>query len=234
MVVALCWVAWRAPTYGLARRRIIGCVWSCAGGALLAGRVGHVAWHAAYFAQRPGDMLAWRRIGGLSGETALLGGAVAAGLWTWAMRARWRDVAALLTPGTLCIAAAGWWSCWAWGCAWGREVTATPAIGRWLVAELPDLYRTIAPRYAVQVLGGVWALLLMLLSARFPALAAATLAAYSLGSAALTPLRGDLAPVWAGLRADVWLQLALGCGWMVMAWRGYRECSPTYRGEAAL
>ncbi len=218
MALALAWIAWRAPAHHLPRRRVLYGVWLIAGGALLAGRLGYVAQHPAYFAQRGADMGALRRVGGMHGSSALAGGALVASLWAWRMRYRWRDVIALFAPAALCVAAGGWWSCWDWGCAWGRAAHNAPPLLRWMVRDAPNLYHENVPRYAVQLWSGLWAAALMIVSARFATRAPLALIGYALGIAGLTLLRGDPAPTLGPLRWDVWLNLSVAAGLGGITW----------------
>ena len=188
---------------------------------LLAARGGHVLLHLEHFARAPEDILRWSS-GGLEWHSGLAG--ALAGLW---LGARWRRLAwpALLdalTPALALLCLGAWRGCMAAGCGYGREVDTLANHSPLLVAELPDVYGIVAPRYNTPLFGlllGISALLLaglfyrrrLLRGGRFWLLLA-TLAA---GMLTIGFWRADPAPQWAGLRSDQWLDLAvaLACAW---------------------
>jgi hypothetical protein len=77
------------------------------------------------------------------------------------------------------------------------------------VVEAPDIYHVVAPRYAVQGLGAVWALVMAILAVGWRPRSGVALALYFAGSAGLTFLRDDLVPRMGTLRSDFVLDLAL-------------------------
>lgn len=188
---------------------------------LLAARGGHVLLHLEQFARAPQDILRWSS-GGLEWHSGLAG--ALAGLW---LGARWRRLAwpALLdalTPALALLCVGAWRGCMAAGCGYGREVDTLANHSPLLVAELPDIYGIVAPRYNTPLFGlllGVLALLLagmfyrrrLLRGMRFWLLLA-TLAA---GMLTIGFWRADGVPQWAGMRSDQWLDLAvlLACAW---------------------
>ena len=182
---------------------------------LLAARGGHVLLHLEHFARAQQDILRWSS-GGLEWHSGLAG--ALAGLW---LGARWRRLAwpALLdalTPALALLCLGAWRGCMAAGCGYGREVDTLANHSPLLVAELPDIYGIVAPRYNTPLFGlllGVLALLLaglfyrrrLLRGMRFWLLLA-TLAA---GMLTIGFWRADSVPQWAGLRSDQWLD----CAW---------------------
>jgi phosphatidylglycerol:prolipoprotein diacylglycerol transferase len=200
-------------TARLARRREMG-DWLdgalAAGiGALLAGRAVFIALNRSYFAENPAE--AWQFwLGGLNYHGALLGGL--AGLWLWA-RLTGRPFnlyAGLFAPGLALLVTAGWAACAADGCAYGR-----PAPPGFLAASLPDDLGVIAVRYQTQLAGATGSLVVFALAlwcyhrARPILLFWATLAGLSLVRAVVALGRGDPAPVVAGLRLDLLIDLSL-------------------------
>ncbi len=213
VILGLGLLAALALTGWLARRRGVA-GWldgalAAAVGAVLAGRAVFVALNQPYFAENPAE--AWQVwLGGLNYHGALLGGL--AGLWLWA-RLTGRPFfryAGLFAPGLALLAVAGWAACAADGCAYGRA--APPGL---LAASLPDDLGVVAVRYRTQFAGAVGSLAVFALSlwgfrrAR-PALCFwATLGGLSLARAVVALGRGDPAPVIAGLRLDLLVDLGL-------------------------
>ncbi len=196
---------------------------------LLAARSGHILLHAAHFAALPSDILRLES-GGLEWHSALAG--ALGGLW---LGARWRrvDRRALLdalAPALPLLTLGAWRGCAAAGCAYGREVDTLANHSALLVAELPDIYAIHAPRYNTPLLGLLLALAALLLTGllfrrawlrgrRFWL----TLLLLAAGVFLIGFLRADSLPLWAGLRSDQWLDLAvmLACAWPL--WRGRRR-----------
>lgn len=207
LLAALALTAWLARRHGVAGW-LDGAL-AAAAGAVLAGRAVFVALNRPYFAENPAE--AWQVwLGGLNYHGALLGGL--AGLWLWA-RLTGRPFfryAGLFAPGLALLAAAGWAACAADGCAYGRA--ASPGL---LAASLPDDLGVVTVRYRTQFAGAVGSLAVFALSlwafrrAR-PALCFwATLGGLSLARAVVALGRGDPAPVIAGLRLDLLVDLGL-------------------------
>lgn len=178
-------------------------------GALLGGRAVFVWLNQPYFAENPAD--AWQLwLGGLNYYGVLLGGL--AGLWLWAKLTgrSFQRYAGLFAPGLALLAVAGWAACGVEGCAYGRA--AAPGL---LAANLPDALGVLAVRYRTQ-LGGAVASLVVFGAAlwgfgrvRPGLLFWGTLGALSLGRAIIALWRGDVAPVVAGRRLDLLMDLGL-------------------------
>lgn len=185
--------------------------------ALLTGRAGHILLHHAYFVAHPDEILQLKA-GGIDWHFALIGAIVSMTLITrryarqqHPIRATLNDSFAVMLP---LIALAAWQGCAATACAYGAEVAQLNEYPSWLVWEAPDIYGLTYPRYQVQPLGATWALTLLalvlllhargwLIGRRFPVI----LLLFSAGMFALGFLRGDTVNLWAGLRADQWLDL---------------------------
>lgn len=225
-LIGLFWVAWRNSRQQVPLRDLPCLIWSVAIGALLMGRVGYVAANSAYFAQHPIDALLPWRVGGLNGVGAWAGGLVASYLWAHRHALSWRAVAALLAPAALLVAAGAWWGCAEVGCAWGQPALLPPAWLRWAVADAPDLYGAIVPRYAVQNIAALGSLAAALLIAVGLGRVSLWLPLYMVGMALLTSLRADPMLLLWGWRLDGWLYGALGLGiWLL--WAGADKASPT-------
>lgn len=182
---------------------------AAAAGALVGGRAVFVWLNRAYFIEHPGQ--AWQLgRGGLGYHGALLGGLLALGLWARLTGRSFGRTAGLLAPGLALLVAAGWAACGVEGCAYGRA-----ALPGWLAADLPDDAGVFAVRYRTQLLGLAGALGVFILAwaaaarARPAALFWATLGGLSLVHALVALLRGDPAPLLAGVRLDIVVDAAL-------------------------
>jgi len=209
VALALLWIWMMGPRRGFDRRRLIGLVWLLALGALLGGRLGYVLENVRYFTDRPGDVVAVRQIGGLHGAGAWFGGAFALIVWSRLRGEALFSLLQLILPAALLVAAGAWWGCADAGCAWGQEALSAPSALRWLVVDAPDLYHTVKPRYAVQLIAALVALLMAGLAMLFPGRSYLFVAGYLLGAAGLGLLRADPAVMIWGYRLDGWMRLAL-------------------------
>jgi len=213
-LVGMVWLWQRAPRAGFDRRTMRSWVFGVALAALVGGRVGYALGNTAYFAQHPALLMRLDRVGGLHGGSAMVGALLVIGLWSFLAHRPVSAIVSFLSPAVLFMAAGAWWGCMDAGCAWGREIVPAVNGARWFTALLPDIYRTLTPRYAVQPLGAVWALLLALLATVWGGRGGLALALYWLGSVGLTLLRADpmpllSAPTGGSLRLDTALDLVL-------------------------
>lgn len=227
VLVALLWLWWAAPRYGLHRVQSVGVVWAVLLGGLVGGRIGYAVGNPVYFAQHPWDLFRLARVGGLHGAGAWLGGLGAALCWTRREPGRWSAVLAWLTPAALAVAAGAWWGCAAAGCAWGRTVPRPAALVPW-VSLSPDLYHDVTFRYAVQPVAALWALALIPFAVALKQQGGWAAVLYWVGAALLTGWRADPVPLLGGWRVDTWLDwgLALGlAGWLGVLARSRRKFS---------
>lgn len=202
----------RTPTSQ--RARTLDVLLAGLAGALLVGRLGHVALHWDYFAQVPAE--AWQlRAGGLDWH-GVVWGALGA---TWLM-ARLRRIAVLPLWGQLAWAApvitlGAWLGCGVAACAYGREVGTLAAYPAWLVWDAPDVYGLFAPRFFTPLLGGVAAaasLGVMIggrTSGQPQVRLGISLLLLAVTMAAIGFLRGDSVLMMRELRADLWLDGAM-------------------------
>jgi prolipoprotein diacylglyceryltransferase len=152
--------------------------------------------------------------GGLDWHGAVLGALLGMGL---VARVRRLDMSLLLeayTPALPLVAFAGWTACRRVGCVYGVEVETLAFYPAWMVTEGRDIYGIIAPRYDTHTFGQAlsWGLLVglgALWLRGWQAPPGAALAVFCVGMAAIGTIRGDHAPVWAGVRADLWLDAAV-------------------------
>lgn len=177
--------------------------------ALVGGRLGFVALHADYFAERPSE--AWQVWqGGLNYHGALFAGLLALWLWSRRRQESFAACAGLLAPGLALLSVFGWGACWLEGCAYGRETFLGP-----LAADLPDEFGVFAVRYRTQLIGLLLALAVFMavlwLRRRRPpgVLFWLTLAGLSFGRLPVGLLRGDPMVQIGNVRLDVALDAAL-------------------------
>lgn len=224
LLPGVAWVWYTGRQQSIPHRQIALLLWATLIGAILGGRLGYVAQNMAYFAQQPGDAASLWRVGGLDGPGAWVGGLAAALLCAWRMHASARQILEHLVPLALWLSAGAWWACSDAGCAWGREVTgAIEPWQRWLIRELPDLYHTFAPRYAVQLLAAGGALGLAGMLALWKGHNLAIIALYLAGISALTLLRADPVFLVGKLRLDTLLYGALALGGGLLALPGFQR-----------
>lgn len=226
--IGLACVVWQIRTWAVLTHALI--VGICA---LVLGRMGYVALHWAYFANHTNEMLSLASPG-FQEHAALVGGLV--GFWLWAKRDP--SIANSPLPIVLCISLIGMAAslgCIANGCAYGREVFWQSEGERslaWRVAvDWPDAYGINNPRLPTQLfmagwLGVVGGMLLwigrgdkgtrrqgdktspLLLVPLPPCLLWPLL--FALGDFVIQFARADASLVWAGLRAEQWLDVVFG------------------------
>ena len=202
-------------------------LWTVIGG-VIGGRIGYVVANWRVFSE---DWLRALRIweGGLSFHGALLGGLLVMVIFAALQRRRepsvpvW-ELADVLTPGLSLGIAFGWLACLMGGCAYGL-------LGEgWGYAVLPDIYGVVASRFATQVVGLIFALVLfalvMLMRNRWPFAGAAFLMyglIYFGGQFFLEFTRGDeaiyLGPWRLAQALDFVLALVAGGSLVVLWWK---------------
>jgi phosphatidylglycerol:prolipoprotein diacylglycerol transferase len=180
---------------------------------MIAGRIGHVLIHWAYFSEHTGEIIQMNA-GGLNWHSALTGGLLGA----WLMKTivyRQVNFHFMLESWAIAIPLLGfmgWWACGAFFCGYGAEINNLTDYPATLVWEAPALNGMVAPRFATQPLGMMWAVMVLLViviciwrgwlaNKRF----GASLMLWSVGMILLGYLRGDAMPLWSGLRLDQWL-----------------------------
>jgi phosphatidylglycerol:prolipoprotein diacylglycerol transferase len=204
----------------------------CIIGGIIGGRIGYVLANWSTFSE---DWTRAVRIweGGLAFHGAFLGGLLVLAVFSLLQRPDERYISFwklgdLVTPGLALGITFGWAACLLGGCAYG-------VLGEGLgYAILPDLYGVTAPRYATQVVGLAFALVLFvgfwLLRKRWP-FAGASFLMYGLlyfaGQFFLEFTRGDEAiyvgPWRLAQALDLALALAAAVGLMVLWWQANRR-----------
>lgn len=190
-------------------------------GALVGGAVGaralYVLLNPAVFAHDWARALNMQT-GGLVWHGALWGALAVA----WGASRLWDvpfgRVLALAAPSVPLIAFGGWTACRMMGCMAGAEVDTLANFPAWQVAELPDVYGIIAPRYDTARYGQALSMALLLLvvgvwsradAARATWLFWVVVALFGVGMAGIGIYReASTALQWGTLRADTWLD---GC-----------------------
>lgn len=210
--LAVLWLGMRAPQQGIATPEFLIGIWALALMSVAAGRAGYVGIHRDYFAQHPSDVVTLGSVGGLNGAAAWGGGLLGAALWSGLRGHSLKRLLSWLAPALLVTAAGAWWGCMHVGCAWGREALQPPQWLQWMVAESPDLMRSVRPRYTVRTVGLVAALLTAGGALAWGKDGVYALALYLTVEIGLTLLRGNPAPTIASARIDT-LAIAL---WAVL------------------
>jgi prolipoprotein diacylglyceryltransferase len=212
VLVGGAWFVWRARagTRGAAANLCLLALFV----GLAGGRAEHVLLHWDYFAAYTAEAFDLRA-GGLGWHGSVVGGLC--GLWLgWRMLASeerpYVTFRALLTMTAPClplVMLAGWVGCGMRGCGYGAEVATLADYPPLIVAELPDVYGIVAPRFNTALYGAAWATLsglVLILTARragfthrrlWLALALAAAGMFMIGFA-----RADAVPSVLGLRTD--------------------------------
>lgn len=195
--------------------------------AIITGRMGHVLIHWAYFSEHASEIIQINA-GGLNWHSALTGGLFGA----WLMRrVMYHQLNFHLIVESWAIAIPllglmGWWACGAFFCGYGAEINNLTDYPATLVWEAPAMNGMVAPRFATQPLGMMWAGVVLLViiiciwrgwfaHKRF----GVSLMLWSVGMILLGYLRGDVMPMWSGLRLDQWLDaLMLMLGGAYVFW----------------
>jgi prolipoprotein diacylglyceryltransferase len=179
---------------------------------LIGARAQHVLLHWDYFGAHVAEAFDLGA-GGLGWHGGAAGGLI--GLWIGGrLRRPFSTFAQGLRPLALAvplIMLAGWYGCWAAGCAYGVEVATLADYPAWAAAELRDIYGLILPRLHTPLFGMTWAVLTFVFVAtaarRWPGRFWIALALTALGMFAIGSARADAIGRIAGLRADQVLDL---------------------------
>ncbi len=211
--VALAWLGWWSRRHAGHRLSTESLGWGIAGVtavALFAGRAGFILLNLDYFRQHPGAVLRLKQVAGIDDIGAMIGALAALGVWAarQGQGLTFYSLLSQLAPAGLWTAAGMWWARQGIGEAWGR-VASSEGSWTWLATQSPDLYHTVALRYAVQTLGMGWAALMALLAWLWGPNGVLAIALYLAGAAALTLLRGDQVPLLWGIRVDTVLYAGL-------------------------
>lgn len=204
--LGLAWVAGRARVRQVNNQLDAGLVALLAG--IVCSRLIYAAADWPYFRSHPVE-IALFPLGGLSWPGAVLGVLIGLLAYGTLKHQAIQGLADALLPLATTLAVSAWLACWLDGVAYGRLVSA------WWVVPARDEWGAIAPRLPVQLMGALLTLgLFWLLDLRQPGhpqpglMAARWCMGFSLLMLALSLLRADPAPVWAGLRLETWAAMA--------------------------
>jgi phosphatidylglycerol:prolipoprotein diacylglycerol transferase len=156
LVCGLAVACWKGQRRSLKLATVVDAAFYTVMAGLVGARLHYVLLNWAYFSAHPKEAFRiWK--GGLAFQGAFVGGMLA--LLAYAIlngRSFWSlaDVAAL---GLALGGVLGWLGCLTSGCAYGLEGKG------FLTYNLPDIYGVSAPRFATQVVGSVWSLLIFAL-----------------------------------------------------------------------
>ena len=180
-------------------------------GGVIGARIVHVWLNWAYFSAHT-DQIADYSTGGLDWHGALalgLFGALAVAAMRRIPMRPLVDAFALALP---IMTISVWLASSVSASVYGVEVRTLADFPSWLVTESPDIYGSIAPRINLLPIGIALALVVLVLILALTALNKLSglrfwlgLALYSLGLAVLDFFRAEYVPLWAGRRADQWL-----------------------------
>jgi prolipoprotein diacylglyceryltransferase len=212
IVISIFWLIIRTPQ-GQRAKTFDVCLAALIGG-ILPGRAIHVWLNWAYFIDHTSEISKIYQQGGLNWQGVFIG-ALFAGL----LMARFRkvdfslDKLAILVP---ILAFAAWYGCAAAGCAYGTEIERMSDYPQFLTWAEIDIFRLISPRFATQALGMAWAVILLLIALLFQwcnwlenRRLWLILLLLSIGSFAISFLRGDYAIYVYGFRATQWLDMGM-------------------------
>ena len=175
-----------------------------AAGALAFGRAGYLALNAEILFQRPDASLGAAAAGFLA-QAAWVGG------WLgWRVSGRRIPASSIAIAGLLAAMGVSL-GCAQAGCAYGREVSFGDGLLWALRVDWPDAYSLANPRIPAQLILAAWMAIgclgLATRAVRRPSVDIIALATLWLGvgDALVQWFQADPTPVWAGLRAGVWL-----------------------------
>ncbi|MBN1284197.1 MAG: prolipoprotein diacylglyceryl transferase [Anaerolineae bacterium] len=208
-VIGIGLLAWRG--HRLQRRAVAWLDVGIAGaaGGLIGGRLLHAALNWNYFRANPAEILQFWT-GGYEWHGALAGALLAGYVAAHVRRVPPGLLAAAAAPALPIFTALAWGGCLLSNCGYGQEVRSLADFPAPLVAELPDRYYTVAPRFNTQLFGMVWSMITLaaaLWLVRGDAALDAksfwrVLAIYSLGHLLIAFLRADPMPAIGPLRLD--------------------------------
>ncbi len=215
LIISFSWMLWQAP----AQKRgavLDGCLAGLIG-AILLGRIVHVALNWVFFSENV--TLIWQlwREGGLNGQAAIIGALIFGSIVAHFRGIPFTDI---LKPAVLILplmSFASWYACATAGCAYGQSIDRMADYPQWLTWLAPDIYRLVMPRFATQALGMGASLILLIIAillywqaslirTRFwLMLIAIAILSFSIGF-----LRGDYSLIFSGLRAGQILDVVIG------------------------
>ena len=210
-LLGVAWSVWRSGPSRQDRIRVVD-GWLLVGVcALVIGRAGYIALHAAYFAERPSE-ITFAPAPGISEHAAIVGGLIG---WLLAKRRKQPPPFHWIVLASL-IGIAASIGCVSNACAYGREVFWTDGVAWQIAVDWPDAYRINNPRLPTQVFMAVWSLvcgMAAVLAARRPPntapLPAWWVLLFCAGDFVIQFARADATSAFFGLRIEQGLDVVL-------------------------
>lgn len=180
-------------------------------GAAVLARTFHVLLDWSYFSAHNEEIFRFPA-GGLNWHGALIGALIGTSIVGWWRKVPFKRILDMMVIGLPLMMFAAWWGCGAAACAYGAEIQNLSQYPSWLVWEERDIYGLIYPRYATQPVGMMVAAALLVLGIwmawrGWRTAPGIMLLMVSLSMLLIGFLRGDVVPIYAGLRIDQWLDL---------------------------
>jgi phosphatidylglycerol---prolipoprotein diacylglyceryl transferase len=213
-LLMLVWLVYQAPQGK--RAATIDVFLSGLVGGVLLGRLVHVVLQWQYFVDHTSEIRKIYEEGGLNWHGIVIGA-----LFAMILMAKIRKIEmqpllnalALLLP---LLALIGWWACGTIGCAYGLPVERMAAYPAGITWAQPDIFGITEPRFATQLFGVVWSMVLFILvvllhrkhwlsNTRLWLI----LLLLSIGNFAISFWRGDFSVMLYGLRSEQWLDIGL-------------------------
>ncbi|MBN1120233.1 MAG: prolipoprotein diacylglyceryl transferase [Anaerolineae bacterium] len=204
---------------------------------IVGGRIEHGIIHWTYFAEHPIELLqVWN--GGLGWHMAIILGMIGLLVTCRLLKIDWRTAFDTLTIPLALGAGLTHAGCLLSRCAYGEEVQSLADYPSYLVAELPDMYNVILPRFSTQLYGialGVVLLIVAVVLSRvirrpgvmiWPILALLGVGMFGIGF-----YRGDSVPMAGQFRLDQVFDLAVAALGIILtaitAWKRKRIAKTT-------
>jgi prolipoprotein diacylglyceryltransferase len=213
-VLTLVWLMYQAPQ-GKRTATLDVFLAGLVGGVSL-GRLVHVAVQWQYFIDRTPEIRKIHEEGGLNWHGIVIGALFA---MTFMAKVRKIEMQPLLNSLVLLmsiLALIGWWACGTIGCAYGLSVERMADYPAGITWAQPDIFGITEPRFATQLFGVLWSILLFVLALilhhkHWLSNARLWLILLLLSSSnfAISFWRGDFSMMVYGLRSEQWLDTGL-------------------------
>ena len=183
---------------------------------VLLGRLVHVVLQWQYFVDRTPEIRKIYEEGGLNWHGLVIGALFAMTLMAKVRKVEMQpslDALALLLP---VLALIGWWGCGTIGCAYGLPVERMADYPADITWAQPDIFGITEPRFATQLFGVLWSILLFVLALLlhrknwlYGSRLWLILLLLIIGNFAISFWRGDFSMMVYGLRVEQWLDIGL-------------------------
>lgn len=151
LIISFVWMLWQSPE--TERSSIFDISLASLIGAIVIGRIAHVALNWIFFGEN--EPLIWQlwREGGLNWQFALIAAMLFGAIVAYLRGVHLNDIlkpAVVIVP---LISFASWYACATAGCAYGQAVDRMADYPQWLTWLAPDIYQLVMPRFASQLFG---------------------------------------------------------------------------------